>query len=105
METDALYEIGRDALSGAGSPFDILGWDLERFDRVVIARGQRFGFTTQAATSPQQSNWNTRYRVKLMGDHEVIVNSYGSYEDARKLSLVLAYLTGFPLHEVKAGGL
>ena len=82
------------------SPYITSQWDLERFDRIVIHRGRRFGLTAPAANSPQQSSWNRRYRVKLMGDHEVIINSYGSHEDARRLALVLSYLTGFSLHEI-----
>jgi len=79
-------------------------WDLARFDRIVIQRGRRLGFTAPGANTPQQNNWNMRYRVKLMGDHEVIVNSYGAYHDARRLSLVLASMTGFALHEVNSSG-
>ena len=75
-------------------------WDLERFDRIVIDRGRRIGLTVPIAHSPQQNNWNVRYRVKLTGDYEVIVNGYGSYEDARRLALVLSHMTGFSVHEV-----
>lgn len=79
-------------------------WDLNRFDRIVIQRDRRIGFSAPAANTPWQNSWNLRYRVKLMGDHEVAVNSYDSHEDARRLSLALSTLTGYPVHEVNASG-
>jgi len=41
-----------------------------------------------------------RFRVKLMGDHEIVVNSYGSYQNARRLAFVLSTMTGFSMYEV-----
>jgi hypothetical protein len=82
------------------SPYITHQWDLERFDRIVIQRGKRLGFTAPAVNTPHRNNWNMRFRVKLMGDHEIVVNSYGSYQNARRLAFVLSTLTGFSMYEV-----
>jgi len=81
------------------SPYITSQWSLDRFDRIIIFRCNRFGLEASQADIPQQNNWNLRFQVKLTGDHEITINSYGSYQDARRLSDALSGLTGFPVRD------
>ena len=74
-------------------------WPLAAFDRVVIARVNLLGFESPAPRSPQRGAPGIRFRVKLVGDSELTVNSYRNHQDALKLAFALSSLTGYRVVE------
>lgn len=76
-------------------------WGMERFDRVIIHRTNLLGFDTGAhGVNPRQPRTGIRFRVKLMGNSEVTVNSYRKREHAVALAYALSELTGYPVRDV-----
>lgn len=75
-------------------------WRLAAFDRVVIARVNLLGFESRAPRSAQRGGPGIRFRVTLLGDSDLPVNSYRSYQNALKLAYCLSGLTGYRVVEM-----
>jgi len=82
------------------SPNHTSQWQLDRFDRIIIQRTNWLGMDAPALGNPHAGKTGIMFRVKLMGDHELTVNSYANYQHALQLAHALAGITGYPIRDI-----
>jgi len=78
----------------------ITRWEFDRFDRIIVHRTNLVWMDAPDLYNPKETKRGIRFRVKLVGDSEVEINSYRHFKDARELALAVATVTNLPLKDV-----